>query len=92
MTIKIKVFTKEDDLFDDIFQQKSTLKDILHMAQIQFSFAEFQEFKLYRERILANIPVDKLRLEPMRKLTPNVSLSESSGIDKSRSKSRKESP
>ena len=33
-TVKIKVFTKEDDLFDDIFQQKSTLRDILHMTQI----------------------------------------------------------
>jgi len=47
-TVKIKVFSKQDDPFDDIFQQKSTLKEVLHVAQIQFPLAEFQEFKLYR--------------------------------------------
>ena len=64
--VKIKVFSKEDDLFDDIFQHKSTLKEFWHMAQIQFPLVEFQEFKLYRERKLANIPFDKLCLEPIR--------------------------
>lgn len=81
--IKIKVFTKEDDLFDDIFQQKSTLKDILHMAQIQFVPMEFQEFKLYRERRLANIPLDKLCLEPIRERTTSIDISGSSRTDKS---------
>ena len=61
------------------------------MAQIQFPPAEFQEFKLYRERRLANIPLDKLRLEPIREPTPSISLSGSSSTDKSRSKSGKES-
>lgn len=62
------------------------------MALIHFPPAEFQEFKLYRERRLANIPLDKLRLEPIREPTPSISFSGSSGTDKSRSKSRKESP
>lgn len=62
------------------------------MAQIQLPPAEFQEFKLYRERRLANILLDKLRLEPIRETTPSVSLSGSLGTDKSGSKSRKESP
>ena len=35
--VKIKVFSREDDLFDDIFQQKSTLEEIMHATQIQFS-------------------------------------------------------
>ena len=90
--VKIKVFSKEDDIFEDTFQQKSTLKEVLHMDQIQFPPAEFQEFKLYRERRLANIPLDKLHLEPIREPTPSISLSGSLGIDKSRSKSGKESP
>lgn len=61
------------------------------MAQIQFPPAEFHEFKLYIERRLANIPLDKLRLEPIRDPTPSVSLSGSLGTDKFESKSRKES-
>ena len=32
--VKIKMFTKEDDISDDVFRQKSSLKEILHMAQI----------------------------------------------------------
>ena len=91
-TVKIKVFSKEDDLFNDIFQQKSTLKDIFHMAQIQFPPAEFKEFKLYRERRLENIPLDKLHLEPIREPTPCISISGSSGTNKSKSKYGKESP
>lgn len=35
-TVNIKVFSKEDDLFDDTFQHKSTLKEILHLAQMRF--------------------------------------------------------
>jgi len=88
--VKIKVFSGEDDLFDDIFQQKSTLEEIMHAAQIQFSPEEFQQFKIYRERRLASIPLEKLRLEPAREPTPSVSLSGSSGTNGSKSKSGKE--
>jgi len=84
------VFSKEDDLFDDMFQQKNTLKEVLHFAQMQFPPAEFQEFKIYRERRLANIPLDKLRLEPVREPSPSISLSGSSRTNRSKSKSRRE--
>ena len=84
------MFSKEDDLFDDMFQEKGTLKEVLHSAQMQFPPAEFQEFKIYRERRLANIPLDKLRLEPIREPTPSISLSGSSGTDRSKSKSGRE--
>ena len=40
-TVKIKVFSGEKDLFDDIFQQKNTLEEILHTAQLQLSLQEF---------------------------------------------------
>jgi len=32
--IKIMVFSGEDDLFDDVFQQKITLEEIIHSAQM----------------------------------------------------------
>lgn len=88
--VKIKVFSEEDDLFDDMFQQKSTLKEALHSAQMRFPPVEFQEFKIYMERRLANIPLEKLHLEPVREPNPSISLSGSSGIDRSKSKSGKE--
>lgn len=84
------MFSGEDDLFDDIFQQKSTLEEILHVAQMQFSPEEFQQFKIYRERRIASIPLEKLRLEPIRESTPSVSLHGSSGTNGSKSKSGKE--
>lgn len=84
--VKIKVFSKEDDMFDDMFQQKNTLKEVLHSAQMRFPPAEFQELKMYRERRIANIPLDKLRLEPVREPTPSISLSGSSGTSRSKSK------
>ena len=73
-----------------MFQQKGTIKEVLHSAQIRFPPAEFQEFKIYRERRLTTIPLDKLRLEPIREPTPSISLSGSSSTDKSKSKSGKE--
>jgi len=57
---------------------------------MKFPPAKFQEFKMYREERLANIPLDKLRLELVREPTPSISLSQSLGTDRSRSKSRRE--
>lgn len=57
---------------------------------MQFSPEEFQKFKIYRERRLVSIPLEILCLEPVRELTPSVSLSESSGTNGSKSKSGKE--
>ena len=84
------MFSGEDDLFNDIFQQKSTLEEILHAAQLQFSPEEFQKFKIYRERRLDSIPLEKPRLKPTREPTPSVSLSGSSSTNRSKSKSEKE--
>lgn len=90
--VKIKLFSKEDDLFYDTFLQKSTLKEVQHSAKMQFPPLEFQEFKIYRERRLANIPLDKLCLELVREPNPSISLSGISGTDRSRSKSGRETP
>lgn len=90
IALKIKVFSGEDDLFDDIFQQKITLEEILHSAQMQFPPAKFQEFKIYRERRLTSIPLEKLCLELVREPTPSICLSRSSGTNRSKSKSKKE--
>ena len=81
--VKIRVFSKEDDLFDDMFQEKNTLKEVLHSAQIHFPPAKFQEFKIYRERRLTIIPLDKLCLELVREPTPSMSLSISLGTKRS---------
>jgi len=36
--VKIKVFTNEEDPFDDVFLQKNNFREVLHMAQIQFNY------------------------------------------------------
>ena len=62
----------------------------MHLAQTRFSPEEFQEFKVYRERRLTTIPLDNLHLEPAREPNPSVSLSGSSDLERSKSKSDKE--
>jgi len=47
------------DLFDDLFQNKSSLQEILREAQTQLSPDDFQKFKVYREKRLASIPPRK---------------------------------
>jgi len=89
--VKIKVFTKEDDIFDNVFRQKSSLREILHITQIQFDQAKLQEFNHYIEQILANVPLDKLHIEPLRDPTPSITISGSLGEEKSKSKSERES-
>ena len=88
--VKVRVFSGEEYLFDDMFQEKCSFKDILNLSQTQFSPEEFQEFKVYRERTLTTIPLDNLRLEPAKEPTPSVSLSGSSDSERSKSKSDKE--
>ena len=88
--VKVRVFSGEEDLFDDMFQEKSSFKEILHLAQTRFSPEKFQEFKVYIERRFTTIPLDNLRLEPAREPTPSVSLSGSSDSERSKSKSDKE--
>lgn len=79
------------DLFDDIFQNKSSLQEILREVQLQLSLKDFRNFMVYRERKLASVPLEKLRLsanEP----TLSVSLSRNSSTNRSKSKSVQEMP
>ena len=48
-SVKIKVFSNEEDPFDDVFLQKNTFKEVLHMARILFDQEELQKFDIYRE-------------------------------------------
>ena len=43
--VKIKVFSGEKDLFDDLFQQKNTLEEILHTTQLQLPQKNFKGLK-----------------------------------------------
>ena len=90
-TVKIKVFFGKKDLFDDIFQHRSSLQEILREAQLQLSIEDFQKFMVYKERRLASIPLEKLRLSA-REPNPSVSLSGSSRTNGSKSKSKQEMP
>ena len=49
---KIKVFSNEEDPIDDIFLQKNTFKEVLHMARIRFDQEELQKFDIYRKQRL----------------------------------------
>lgn len=87
--VKVKVFFGKKDLFDDLFQNKSSLQEILREAQSELSPEDFQKFTIYREKILATIPLEKLRL-PTREPTPSISLSGNSSSSRSKSKSTQE--
>lgn len=54
------MFFGKKGLFDDIFQNKSSLQEILREAQSQLSPEDFQTFVVYRERRLARVPLEKL--------------------------------
>lgn len=85
----MKVFFGKKDLFDDLFQNKGSVQEILQEAQLQLSPEDFQNFKVYTEKRLATIPLEKLRL-PAREPTPSISLSGNSSSSKSKSKSMQE--
>ena len=91
ITVKVKVFYGKKDLFDDLFQNKGSLQGILWEAQSQLSPEDFQNFIVYRERRLATIPLEKLRL-PAREPTPSISLSGNSSTSTSKSKFSQEVP
>ena len=78
------MFSGKKDLFDDLFQNKSSLQEILWEAQSRLSPGDLQKFTLYRERRLASIPLEKLRL-PAREPNPSISLSENSSTSRSKS-------
>ena len=82
--VKIRVFSGKKDLFDDLFQSKISLKEILQEAKSRLSSGDLQKFTLYRERRLASIPLEKLRI-PTREPTPSISLSENTNTSRSKS-------
>jgi len=72
--VKIKVFTNEEDAFDDILLQNNTFTEVKHMAQFIFDHEDLETFYEYKERRLTKVPLDKLLIEPIREPTPSVSL------------------
>ena len=87
--VKIRVFSGKKDLFDDLFQSKSSLKEILQEAQSRLSLDDLRKFNLYRERRLASIPLEGLRVAT-REPTPSISLSENSSASRSKSSAAKQ--
>lgn len=71
-------------MFDDLFHSRSSLQEILREARSKLSPDDLQRFMLYRERRLANVPLEKLRL-PAREPTRSVSLSGNSSTSRSKS-------
>lgn len=87
--VKIRVFSGKKDLFDDLFQSKSSLKEVLQEAQSRLSPDDLRKFTLYRERRLASIPLEGLRVATMEP-TPSISLSENSSASRSKSSAARE--
>jgi len=76
--VKVKVFSHEEDAFDDVFLQKETFTDVNHMASLLFDPEDLEAFHEYRERRLLKVPLDQLQIELIREPTPIISLEESS--------------
>jgi len=76
--VNIKVFSNEEDAFDDIFLQKNTFTEVKHMAQLLFDREYLENFYSYKESMLSKVPLDQLLIEPIREPTPSVSGSGSS--------------
>ena len=72
--MKIKVFSNEEDAFDDIFFQKNTFMEVKHMEQLLSNREDLENFYNYRERRLSKVPLDQLLIEPIREPTPSVGL------------------
>lgn len=89
-TVKIKVFSHEEDPFDDAFLHKNTFREVQHTTQIVFDQESLQNFDNYRKQRLSKVPLDQLLIEPIREPTPSVSISEGSK-EKSKTSSKKES-
>ena len=53
--VKVKVFSHEEDAFDDIFLQKETFIEVKHMSSLLFDQEELEAFHQYRERRLLKV-------------------------------------
>ena len=76
--VKVKPFTHEEDAFDDLFLQKETFSEVMHMASLIFTPDDVKNFHVYRKRRLLKVPLDLFQIEPIREPTPDVSLEDSS--------------
>ena len=76
--VKVKLFSHEEDTFDDIFLQKETFTEVKNMSSLIFVPEELEALHEYRERILSKVPLDQLLIEPIREPTPCISLEVSS--------------
>lgn len=76
--VKVKQFTHEEDSFDDCFQGAKTFAQVLHLASLQLIPYDINAFHVYRNKRLLKVPLDLLQIEPIRELTPSVSLDGSS--------------
>lgn len=81
--VKIRVFTHENDRFDDLFVQKNTFKEVRHMEQMIFDQEGPQTFDSYIRERLSKVPLDQLLIELEREPTPSISIS---GDSKGKSK------
>lgn len=88
--VKIKVFTNEEDAFDDIFLQKNTFAEVKHMPQLLLDHEDLEKFYSYRERMLTMVPLDQLLIEPIREPTPSMTI-EGNSKENSKSNSGAES-
>lgn len=88
--VKVKVFSHGKDPFDDIFLQKETFTEVNYMSSLHFYQEDIEAFQQYRERRLLKVPLDQLRIEWIREITPSISL-EGSSRGNSRNDSQEES-
>lgn len=66
--VKIKVFSNEEDAFDDIVLWKNTFTKVKCMAQLLFEHEDIETFYEYKERRLTKVPLDQILIEPIRGL------------------------
>lgn len=76
--VKVKQFTHEEETFDDLFLQVETFSQVFHMASLLLTSVDVEAFHVYRKKRLLKVPLDLLQIEPIRELTPSVSLEGSS--------------
>lgn len=76
--VKVKQFTYEEDVFDDLFLQVETFSQVLHLASLLLTPEDINAFYVYKNKRLTKVPLDLLHIEPIREPTPNISLEGSS--------------
>lgn len=76
--VKVKQLTHEGDTFDDLFLQEEIYSQVFHFASVLLAPDDLRDFHVYRVKILLNVPLDILQIEPIREPTPSESLEDNS--------------